>query len=169
MVLFKFCEKALAAFVALLMLTLVAMVFTNVVLRYCFHSSFAATEELSRVVLSVLILAGTVLAFWQTRHIAMTMLVEKLPRPVQTVLVIVVGGVMLWCDALLTEGAWKQAAMNLTSSYPLSGLPSATVYVIAAGAGALLFAITAARMILVLLGKIVPGDFFGAVAPEYAE
>lgn len=167
--LLRFCEKTLEALVALFMFSLVAMVFTNVVLRFGFHSGIVVTEELSRIVLSMLIMTGAIVALIQQRHIAMTLLVDRFPPGLKKVTVVVTGCLMIYCNWLLGSGAWTQASLNFSSTYPLSGLPSATIYVVASLSAAVLSVVLLVRMLLILAGKMPPARFFQAASADLAE
>lgn len=63
---------------ALLMATLAAITFANVLVRYFTDRSFAFTEEYSVALMVVLTLVGASAAFAADRHIRMTYFVEKL-------------------------------------------------------------------------------------------
>lgn len=165
----RMAEKLLEAMVALLLFALVAMVFTNVMLRFFMNSGIVVTEEVSRIVLSILILSGAVLALIQQRHIAMTLVVDRLPEPAKKVVVALTGAVMLYGNWLLAKGAWMQATLNFSSSYPISGLPMATIYVAATLAGAALALVVAARMVLILAGRMPADRFFQAASADIAE
>jgi TRAP-type C4-dicarboxylate transport system permease small subunit len=73
-------ERALAAVVlgAICLITL-----ANVVVRYFTNYSFAATEEISVALMVVLALLGSATAVARRRHIAITILVDRLPRPLK--------------------------------------------------------------------------------------
>jgi TRAP-type transport system small permease protein len=73
-------ERALAALVlgAICLITL-----ANVVVRYLTNYSFAATEEISVALMVVLALLGSATAVARRRHIAITILVERLPPPLR--------------------------------------------------------------------------------------
>ncbi|WP_108262442.1 TRAP transporter small permease [Mangrovicoccus ximenensis] len=165
----RLAEKCLEALVALLLFVLVAMVFTNVCLRFFLNSGIVVTEELSRIALSILIFSGAVLALIQQRHIAMTLVVDRLPETLRKALVLLTGAVMLYGNWLLAKGAWMQAKLNFSASYPISGLPSATIYVVATLAGAALAAVVAVRMALILTGRMPSARFFQAASADIAE
>ena len=59
----RLAERLLEAMVAFLLFALVAMVFTNVMMRFFFNSGIVVTEELSRIALSILILTGAVMLY----------------------------------------------------------------------------------------------------------
>src|SRR3712207_6508112 len=73
-------ERALAAIV-LGIICLITL--ANVVVRYFTNYSFAATEEISVVLMVVLALLGSATAVARRRHIAITILVDRLPRPLK--------------------------------------------------------------------------------------
>ncbi|MAU46413.1 MAG: C4-dicarboxylate ABC transporter substrate-binding protein [Yangia sp.] len=165
----RLAERLLEAMVALLLFALVAMVFTNVMMRFFFNSGIVVTEELSRIALSILILTGAVLALIQQRHIAMTLVVDRLPEPAKKAVVALTGAVMLYGNFLLAQGAWMQAKLNFSSNYQISGLPSATIYVAATLAGTALALVVAGRMVLILSGRMPADKFFQAASADIAE
>ncbi|MBY6004115.1 TRAP transporter small permease subunit [Salipiger bermudensis] len=165
----RLAEKLLEALVAALLFALVAMVFVNVMLRFFMNSGIVVTEELSRIVLSILILSGAVLALIQQRHIAMTLVVDRLPKGGKKAIVALTGAIMLYGNYLLAKGAWMQATLNFSSSYPISGLPMATIYIVATLAGAALALVVAVRMVLILSGRMEPETFFQAASADIAE
>jgi TRAP-type C4-dicarboxylate transport system permease small subunit len=73
-------ERALAA-VVLGVICLITL--ANVVVRYFTNYSFAATEEISVALMVVLALLGSATAVARRRHIAITILVERLPPPLR--------------------------------------------------------------------------------------
>jgi TRAP-type transport system small permease protein len=73
-------ERALAA-VVLGVICLITL--ANVVVRYFTNYSFAATEEISVALMVVLALLGSATAVARRRHIAITILVDRLPRPLK--------------------------------------------------------------------------------------
>jgi TRAP-type C4-dicarboxylate transport system permease small subunit len=73
-------ERALAAGC---MALLCIITFANVVVRYLSNVSFAFTEEFSVFLMLMLTLLGSTIAFAEGRHIRITLLVDKLPKPGQ--------------------------------------------------------------------------------------
>lgn len=66
---------------AMVMAALCLITFGNVVVRYLTNISFAFTEEYSVALMVVMTLFGTAAAFAGNRHIRLTFLIERLPRP----------------------------------------------------------------------------------------
>jgi TRAP-type C4-dicarboxylate transport system permease small subunit len=71
-------ERAMAAGC---MALLCIITFANVLVRYLTNASFAFTEEFSVFLMLILTLFGSVGAFVEARHIRITLLVDKLPKP----------------------------------------------------------------------------------------
>lgn len=165
----RLCEILLEVIVAALMLALVVMVFTNVVLRFAFSSGIVVTEELSRITLSLLVFIGSVLALIQHGHIAMTMMIGRFSPGLKKIAVLATGAIMVYCNWLLADGSWVQAKLNFSSNYPLSGLPSETIYVVAAICGLLMTIIILARMLLILVGRMPPEQFFQSASANLGE
>lgn len=145
---------------------LVVAVFINVFLRFVMNSGFVVTEEISRILLIWLVFGGAIAVLHGGQHISMTMAVERLGRGGQVALAVIGAALMIFCDALLLIGAWRQLGFSLSDSFPVSGLPVAVIYapgVLAAGAFMIL---TAWQVIRLLSGRIGPEDYFGFNAPD---
>lgn len=65
-----------------LMVTMFVLVIGNVISRYAFNHSLNWVEELSRYVMIWITFLGAGLAMREGRHVAITMLQEKLPKKV---------------------------------------------------------------------------------------
>lgn len=152
-------EKLIEMLVAAMLLVMVVLVFTNVVLRL-FNSGIPVTDEISRILLGALIFIGAVIALAQGRHIGMSLVVDRLPPVLHKLSAVVVAAAMLFCDGLLFKGAWDQALMNLSSHYPLSGLPASIPYFVASFSALLLAAVTLVLLLLALTGRIPVARFF---------
>ena len=104
---------------------MVALVFTNVVLRYVFGSGIAAGEEFARLAFVWLIFLGAVLAMRERGHIGVTILVERLPARVQRFLLLFNHALLLYALWLLGDGSWSLTVIGLQNTLPVSGLPEA--------------------------------------------
>lgn len=109
-------EGALAA---LAMAVLALITFANVVVRYFTSISFAFTEEYSVAIMVVLTFLGTAAAFAADRHIRMTYLTERLPRPVARgiemlllLISIVLFGAIGWLGALYTWDEYRFESLS---------------------------------------------------------
>src|SRR3954453_17169231 len=98
----------LKAVIALCLAVMVVLVFGNVVLRYGFNSGITVSEELSRWMLVWLTFLGAVVALREHAHIGIDTLVRRLPRLGKRLCFVASYGLMVYADALLLVGSWKQ-------------------------------------------------------------
>jgi len=104
-------EEACAA---LAMALICIITFANVLVRYFTSVSFAFTEEFSIFLMVVLTLFGAAAAFARDRHIKMTFITDRLPRPASRLLDllsmalgIVMFAVMAWYGYFLFLDDWQ--------------------------------------------------------------
>lgn len=150
-------EAVLAAGLAFLAVA----VFTNVMLRLFFQSGITATEEISRILLIWLVLIGAVAALHDNGHLGMNILVARLSRRWKTACAILACALMLLCDFLLLFGAYRQFRLSRFDSYPVTGLPLSIIYLAGIIAAVLFIAISGARLVRLLIGRMSAAEFFG--------
>jgi TRAP-type C4-dicarboxylate transport system permease small subunit len=73
-------EKAIGKIVLVLMGTLIALVFLQVILRYFFSSGMVWAEELERFIFVWLMFLGITLGVYKKKHIAVELIVEMLEK-----------------------------------------------------------------------------------------
>ena len=138
-------ERALAA-VVLGVICLITL--ANVVVRYFTNYSFAATEEISVALMVVLALLGSATAVARRRHIAITILVERLPPPLRRFAEVIAETATLVMFLLLVwlggELAWDVYRFEETS--PAMGWPQ-WIYTIWLPVLAALIAVRAAVLV----------------------
>ena len=71
-------EVAFQAFCAIVVLSMIGLVFYNAMLRYVFKSSFAPSEEWARILFMYITFFGSIEGFYRGRHIAVDMLTGML-------------------------------------------------------------------------------------------
>lgn len=76
----KIFSTALKTLTFTLVLLLVIVVFTNVVLRFVFHSGFSWNEEASRFLFVWTIYSGIAISVLDNSHISLTLLSDKFPK-----------------------------------------------------------------------------------------
>lgn len=134
-------------FMAIVMLAMITIVFTNVVLRYGFSSGIREAVELSRLFLVWLVMMGAAVVLRRNDHLA-----------VQDVLLIVPERVSLWLRRLaymvilvsvlmLFWGSWAQTLANWRNISPLTGLPSGLFYLAGVASSVLMTAIALVRIV----------------------
>ncbi|MEH2502821.1 TRAP-type C4-dicarboxylate transport system permease small subunit [Bradyrhizobium sp. AZCC 1578] len=140
--------------IAICLAAMVVLVFTNVVLRYLFNSGIATSEELSRWLLVWLTFLGAIMALRLHAHLGVDTLVRALPPRGKLVCFVVSYLLMLYVDALLTLGSWKQAALTFGDSAPASGI-SVGLFFYSSG---LVFGVSAAVILLLDLVRVMSGS-----------
>lgn len=145
--------RALKAVAALCLAVMVVLVFGNVVLRYAFNSGIATSEELSRWLLVWLTFLGAIVALHEHAHLGVDALVRALPPPGRLICFVASYALMLYADALLTLGSWKQAVITFADTAPASGI-SVGLFFYSSG---LVFGVSAAVILLHDLFRVLSG------------
>jgi TRAP-type transport system small permease protein len=146
--------RLLKVAIAICLATMVVLVFTNVVLRYLFNSGIATSEELSRWLLVWLTFLGAIVALRQHAHLGVDTLVRALPPRGKLICFLASYLLMLYVDALLTLGSWKQAVLTFGDTAPASGI-SVGLFFYSSG---LVFGVSAAVILLVDLVRVLNGS-----------
>lgn len=122
-------QRFLAVFMAACLTVMSLLVFGNVVLRYLFNSGITWSEEMSRYLFVFMIFAGAALALIQNKHLAVDMLVERLPAPLRKACILISSALMLYALWLMVDGAWTLGWINRNSYGPATGFPIWALYV----------------------------------------
>jgi TRAP-type C4-dicarboxylate transport system permease small subunit len=146
--------RVLKAAAALCLAVMVVLVFGNVVLRYAFNSGIAISEELSRWLLVWLTFLGAIVALREHAHLGVDALVRALPPRGRLACFVASYALMLYADALLTLGSWKQAVITFADTAPASGI-SVGLFFYSSG---LVFGISAAVILLYDLVRVLSGS-----------
>lgn len=139
--------KGIDVIMAALLAIMIALVFTNVVLRYGFSSGLRPSIELSRLCFVWLVLLGAAVVLRREEHLAVTEFATSFfPRAVPVLrrlayAIIAVGMLMLFW------GAFRQMNANWSNISQLTGLPSALLYLPGVLSGVLMAIIAIVRII----------------------
>lgn len=120
--------RLLEAFLAFCLLSMVVMVFGNVVLRYGFDSGLVMSEELSRFAFIWLVFVGAVVAMHEGAHLGVDSLVKALPRGGKVVCLVASELLILACCAMFFWGTWRQHEVNATTMAQVTGLSMIWVF-----------------------------------------
>ena len=157
-----FLFRAVEAFMALLLVAMVAMVLGNVILRYGFDTGISASEELSRTAFVWLTFIGAVVATREGTHLGVDSLLRRLPRKGQLAMVFVSESIVLVCCVLMFQGTWLQHPVNATTASLITGMPViwlfGILYVTSAGIGVLVLH----KLWRIATGRATDKDIFGA-------
>jgi TRAP-type transport system small permease protein len=148
---------ALKVVIAICLAVMVVLVFGNVVLRYVFNSGITVSEELSRWLLVWLTFLGAIVALRQHAHLGVDTLVRMLPPKERWLCFIISYLLMLYADALLTIGAWRQTVITFGDQAPATGL-SVGLFFYASG---VVFGISAAVILIYDLVRVLTGAASG--------
>ena len=120
--------KATEALMALCLLSMVIMVFGNVVLRYGFNSGITFSEEMSRFVFMWLTFIGAIVAMREGSHLGVDTLVSRLSRTGKKICLVISEMLMLGCCGVFFWGTWLQHDINATNIAPVTGLNMIWIY-----------------------------------------
>src|SRR3984885_9590280 len=138
--------------IALCLAVMVVLVFGNVVLRYVFNSGITVSEELSRWLMVWLTFLGAIVALREHAHLRVDTLVRALPPAGKRICFVLSYGLMLYANALLLEGSWKQTIITWNDSAPASGLPVGLFYL-----SGIVFGVSATVILLYDLWRVLTG------------
>ncbi len=117
--------RLLTVVMALGLLLMLVLVFGNVVMRYAFNSGIMISEEVARMTFVWLIFIGSVLAFRSKQHLAVNMLVSRLPAKWQKIIHVIRQLFILAILWLLIDGGWAQTVIGMSTVTPVAGVPIA--------------------------------------------
>lgn len=152
-------ERVLNLLMVLALVVMIALVFTNVVLRYGFNSGISVSVELSRFLFVWVTFIGTVVGLMRHEHLSVTTFSERLPTPVQALLGRLVTLMMLGCCLMLVKGSYAQTLLNWTNLSPISGVPVGVFYLAGLIAGVLM-------SILLVFRLLAPGHMQRQPRPQ---
>lgn len=110
---------------ALALAIMVALVFSNVVLRYVFNSGIAAAEEVARLMFVWLIFLGSILALRRHAHLGVEMVQARLPVKVRRLCAVVSHLLMLYGLWLFLYGSWTQTVIGMSTYSTVLRYPTA--------------------------------------------
>lgn len=116
---------ALKVTIALLLASMVVLVFGNVVLRYAFNQGITVSEELSRMFFVWLTFLGAVVAMREHGHLGVDSLIKRLPARAAKAAVLCGHALMLYAAWLVISGSWTQTLINLHVGAPATGISMA--------------------------------------------
>lgn len=110
-------------FIAIIMGGMVAMVFINAFARYVFSYNFPALEELSRYLFVWVAFLGTMIAYFEGRHVGIDMLVSRLHGMKQFVVKMIAHIVVMICLIVMGLGAGEYFLLTATDPSPSAKIP----------------------------------------------
>jgi TRAP-type C4-dicarboxylate transport system permease small subunit len=118
---------------AVLLFTMAAIAFINVVSRYVFHFSFAATEEITINMFVWLTVVGTGIAFERGGHLGMVTLFNYFPKRMKKVVIVLTAVLMAALFAVVNVFMIQAICDDLTLFHAMSGALGIPIWVYYAG------------------------------------
>ncbi|WP_309124637.1 TRAP transporter small permease [Arthrobacter sp.] len=132
-------DKVLAVACVAIFFALVAIVTWQVISRQVLGTPASWTEESARYVFVVLALLGSALVFSERGHIAVELLIQKLPIAAQKIVALIVEGAIIFFAAyVMIYGGLAVAANAWTQNISTMPVSVGQVYLILPVAGALI-------------------------------
>jgi len=135
------------AILAVMMMAMIVLVFTNVVLRYGFSSGLRPSVELSRLGFVWVVMLGAVIVLRRGEHLAVSEFTESLFPKAVPYLQKGIWLIILVSVSMLFWGSWEQTVANWQNISQLTGLPTGLFYLAGAISGLL--------MAFIALGKLL--------------
>ena len=149
--------------------TMIVMVFGNVVLRYVFNSGITMSDEASRMIFVWLTFGGAFLVALEGGHLGMTAIVQMLGLRGRWFARLLAESLSLLCMTLLVWGCWLQGSINLDNLSPVMGVPTAIFYIAGLACGLGIGAINVVTLFRLLTGRLPPDQLItGAESEELA-
>ncbi len=143
----KWLWKSLDFIMILLLIAMMALVFTNVVLRYGFSTGLRPSVELSRLGFVWLSMLGAAVVLRRNGHLAVTEISERMFPRFVPLLRRLCYAVILVSVLMLLLGSFTQMNKNWGNISQLTGLPSALFYLAGVISAVLMAGIAMARIV----------------------
>ena len=143
---FKSIWKSIDVIMAVILSCMIALVFTNVVLRYGFSSGLRPSVELSRLGLVWIVMLGAAVVLRRGEHLAVAEFSERLFPKAVPVLRRICWVIVLISVGMLYVGSYRQMMSNWSDISQLTGLPSALFYLAGVVSGLLMGVIAFMRI-----------------------
>jgi TRAP-type C4-dicarboxylate transport system permease small subunit len=131
--------KLLKTFSFLLMLTMVVIIFAQVLARYAFSNSLSWSEEIGRYLFVWMTFIGSAIAVRNRLHVSLDMFVSHLPRQLQKICLLISYVSMAVFTAVLIYGGYRFVVRGSQQISAAMQLPMHYVYIVLPVGGGLIF------------------------------
>jgi TRAP-type transport system small permease protein len=166
--LIAFFFKGLEGLLVLLLVSMVIMVFGNVVLRYLFDTGIDVSEELSRYFFVWLTFIGAVVVGRENAHLGVETLVSRLGDNGRKLCMILSDLFIIGCCAVFFWGTWQQAEINATNYAPITEISMLWIYGVGFFASLGLGLMAVLRILRVVTGRVSEQEL-RAFAGDYSD
>lgn len=137
------------------LLSIVAVVFFGVLMRYVFHDAPPWMEQVALILVITVAMSAASVTVREAGHIGMDSLVIMLPPAGQKAIGILVGLLTIAFGVILTWGTLQMAMAVANNSIPTLGISEAVRYAPCVVAGVLIVLFSIEQLIAMLQGKEV--------------
>ena len=116
-------KRALGAFCVLVLVALVAVPFTQVIMRDVFGAAIIGAEEFTRFLLIVLVFTAFPLVVLDHENIVMAEFLDAMPALLRKTLTFVITAVAVAAAAFVAYVAWQTIFRNLNNATPTLKIP----------------------------------------------
>jgi tripartite ATP-independent periplasmic transporter dctQ component len=152
--LFRSIEALMAFFLAVM----IALVFTNVVLRYVFSTGFEWSEEIARLCFIYLVYLGAIGAMRENQHLIIDSVLSRIPDIWQKAIYFLVQAGIIWMMVVLTRGSWQLVMQNLGDRWVATQFPIYLVYAVGLVTGVSIIVIALANLYRLVVLKRPVGE-----------
>ncbi len=132
-------ERIEEAFLVLVLSTMVAAIGAQVVARYVFNTPFSWSEELARYLFLWVVFLGASQAMRRHEHIAVGLMVDRLPFRVRQLVIVLLNGLIASFLAVLVVQGWKVVGIVAPLQSIALKVTMAVVYLPLVVGGAIMF------------------------------
>jgi TRAP-type C4-dicarboxylate transport system permease small subunit len=158
---FRVFEAAIVACLA----AMVVMVFGNAALRkladfdiVLMGGGIDISEELSRIMFVWLTFIGAVVVARENAHLGVDVLVARFGDRGRKVSMIASDALTVVCCAVFFWGTWRQAGLHMSNTAPITGMSMIWVYGVGFFASVGIGALSIARIVRTLAGRLDPAE-----------
>lgn len=130
--------NALNIFVAVLLLSMVGMIFVNAILRYVFHSGISEFEELSRYAFVWVSACGAILGYYNSKHVGVDLLVNSLHGLPRLLVQMISEIIVLYVLYIMISGGWRYFMQTYNLDSAAIAIPMGIITVVPFVMGAIM-------------------------------
>lgn len=146
-------NQSLRIVIGLLIVTLVASVTVGIFFRYVLSQSLYWATEVPNVLLIWIVFLGSVVAFYERRHIAFTALVELLPPRLSRLVAVLAELIVLGFVLFMTWYGWSIVTQAMSSLSDALKVPRGYFYLCVPISGALMALCSAENLYRLMSGQ----------------
>ncbi len=145
---YSILQKIIRVMLCMLLISMVLIVFANVISRYYLNAALAWSEEVTRFMLIWMVFLGAVLAYVNDEHLGLDVLVRSLPRRLQLGVAVLADMLIMFAVWLLIHGAFILTVGSWEWEAPATSVPYGYIYTIVPVCGTILLLQAFCKMLM---------------------